>query len=124
MIDNSIYQYIFDEITKYLIDGWERLVVYIEYGNNSYSVSFYEKINGEFINCYNIPDISEHDLDLTFRNIDKRISEARKSVNDQLWTNMTMVVTSDGNMHSDIDYTDLSKGSYQYKKNWKAKYLK
>ena len=124
MVDNSIYQYMFDEISKYLLNDWERAVVYLEYGQNSYSITFYEKCNGEYINCYNLPEVSECDLELTFRNIDKRISEARKSVNDQLWTNMTMVVTSDGNMHSDIDYTDLSKGSYQHKKNWKAKYLK
>jgi hypothetical protein len=36
---------------------------------------------------------------------------------------MTMIVSSKGEMHTDFDYTDLSQGAYQYKKNWKRRYL-
>ena len=34
-----------------------------------------------------------------------------------------MLVDADGNMHTDFDYTDLSSGTYQFKKAWKKKYL-
>ena len=41
----------------------------------------------------------------------------------ELWSNMTMVIEPSGFMHTDFDYTDLTEGSYVYKKAWKAKYL-
>ena len=59
---------------------------------------------------------------MAFENIDKFVDQERKKGSES-WTNMTMIVTSDGNMHADFDYTDLSEGSYKYKKDWKAKYL-
>lgn len=34
-----------------------------------------------------------------------------------------MVVSKEGKMHVDYDYTNLSEGTYQFKKNWKKKYL-
>ena len=34
-----------------------------------------------------------------------------------------MIIGKDGDMHSYFDYTDISEGTYQYKKNWKKKYL-
>lgn len=59
---------------------------------------------------------------MSFKNIDKIVVKERGKLKDA-WTNMTMVVDSDGNMHTDYDYTDLSEGTYQFKKNWKKKYL-
>jgi len=46
MVDNSIYQYMFDEISKYLLNDWERAVVYLEYGQNSYSITFMKSAMG------------------------------------------------------------------------------
>ena len=60
---------------------------------------------------------------LAFKNIDSFVSKARAKEKEP-WSNMTMVVESDGSMHTDFDYTDLSEGNYKYKKSWKAKYLK
>ena len=37
---------------------------------------------------------------------------------------MTMIVDAEGNMKTAFDYTDLSHGNYQYKKEWKKKYLR
>ena len=36
---------------------------------------------------------------------------------------MTFIVDSKGKMKTDFDYTDLSEGSYEYKKAWKQKYM-
>lgn len=51
------------------------------------------------------------------------MAHERDKIKGELWSNMTMVIDSDGNMHTDFDYTDLSSGTYQYKKAWKKKYL-
>ena len=54
--------------------------------------------------------------------VDSIISKIR---NEQFgkWTNMTMTVDNEGNMQTDFDYTDLSEYAFQYKKEWKKKYL-
>lgn len=123
MIDEKIYQTIYDELSKYLPSEWDKLIVYLEYGNASYSFSFYIQIDGKYVKCYDIPDISEKELAKSFSNIDKVVSVERNKGNDKLWTNMTMTVTKTGQMHTYFDYTDLSEGTYQFKKNWKKKYL-
>ena len=114
---------IFDEIAQYLSSDWEKLVVYLEYDESSYLISFYEKTNGQFVNCNDIPQVSEDSLADSFSKIDAEMSKARMAENET-WTNMTMIVFSTGEMHTVFDYTDLSTGSYKYKKEWKSKYLK
>lgn len=123
MIENKIYQKIFDEISKYAPKAWEKIIIYLEYGEASYSFSFYIKTEDKFVKCFDLPDVSEKELNATFKKIDKVISKARENEKDP-WSNMTMTVDNKGNMHTDFDYTDLSNGTYQFKKNWKKKYLK
>ena len=124
MINEKIYQGIYDELSKYLASGWEKLIVYLEYGNASYSFSFYVKTKEGYVKCFDIPNISEKALDASFKKIDKLVSKERTKDKKTLWSNMTMVVTSKGDMHADLDYTDLSEGTYKFKKAWKTKYLK
>ena len=124
MINEKIYQGIYDELRKYLASGWEKLIVYIEYGNASYSFSFYVKTKEGYVKCYDLPNVSEKALDASFKRIDKLVSKERNKDKDALWSNMTMIVTSSGDMHADLDYTDLSEGTYQFKKACKKKYLK
>lgn len=121
-MNEKVYQYIFDELSKYLTAGWEKLVVYLEYGNASYSYSFYVKSKEGYVKCYDLADVIEEDLMSTFEKIDEFILKERGEEGD-LWSNMTMIVDCFGRMHADFDYTDLSKGNYQYKKEWKKKYL-
>ena len=123
-MNNSIFQNIFDECVQYLDSKWEELVVYLEYGEASYTFSFYERINGRYVKCFDIPSINEKELMNSFRKIDRMVSAERNKEKGEIWTNMTMVVTSDGHMKTNFDYTDLSEGTYQYMKQWKAKYLK
>lgn len=122
-MNEKIFQKTFDEISPFLKDGWEKLVVYLEYGEASYSFSFFVKEDSKYIKCFDIDDIDEESLMLAFQRIDSFVSKARTKEKEP-WSNMTMVVENDGSMHTDFDYTDLSKGNYKYKKAWKAKYLK
>lgn len=123
MIDEKTYQRIFDELEKFLTPDWIKLVVYLEYGKGSYSFSFYEKNKSGYVNGYDLPGVSEKEIDNAFKRIDKLILKERKKEKNELWTNMTMVVANTGKMHTDFDYTDLSEGTYQFKRNWKKKYL-
>ena len=123
MMNEKVYQAIFNEIAPFIPEGWTKLVVYLEYGEDSYSFSFYYKDGKKYTKCFNIQNISEDALFAAFKKIDKVIAPERKKTKGDLWSNMTMLVDSDGNMHTDFDYTDLSSGTYQFKKAWKKKYL-
>lgn len=122
MMNETVYQNIYEELSKYLMPGWEKLVVYLEYGNASYSFSFFVKNDKDYLKCYDLQGVSEDKLAKSFKKIDNLISKERGKRKD-VWTNMTMIVDNKGNMHTDYDYTDLSEGTYQFKKNWKKKYL-
>lgn len=122
MINNEIYQIIYDEISDLVKTSWDKLVIYLEYGANSYSFAFYVFAKGKYTKCYDINDISDKELDETFRRIDDVVAPERNLLKDK-WSNMTIIISSEGDMHTDFDYSDLSKGTYQYKKGWKAKYL-
>ncbi len=121
MINDKIYQIIFDEVSSFLPNEWTKLVVYLEHGEDSYSYSFYVKVTDSYIKCFDLVE-SEEKLFAAFARIEKHITKERKKL-DKCWSNMTMVVDEKGNMNTDFDFTDLSKGNYQYKKAWKQKYL-
>ena len=121
-MNNAVYQEIFNEFAKYLPRGWEKLIVYLEYGMDSYTFSFYALLNGNYVKCYDLPGIDEEALLVSYKKIDSIISGIRnKEVGE--WTNMTMIVDNEGKMKSEFDYTDLMEEGYQFKKNWKKKYL-
>lgn len=122
MLNDKIYQLIFDELLKYLPTDWEKLIVYLEHGEEAYSYSFYVEENGVYTKCFDIKDISEEELFASFAKIEKEVS-AERNKQSNAWSNMTMIVEATGKMKTDFDYTDLSVGSYQYNKNWKKKYL-
>lgn len=124
MISDKIYQEIYEELSIYLPLDWEKLIVYLEYGKASYSFSFYVKIGDNYVKCYDLPNVSENALDASFKKIDRLVSKERDKEKAELWTNMTMLVAKTGDMHTDFDYTDLSEGAYQFRKDWKKKYLK
>ena len=123
MINDRVYQTILDEISKYLPIDWSKLVVYLEYGESSYSVSFYVKESENYIKCYDLNGISDEDLYQSFKKINNDIAVQRDMIVGEKWSNMTMVVERSGKMNVDFDYTDLTESAYQYSKEWKKKYL-
>ena len=123
MMNEKVYQAIFNTIAPLLPEFWDKLVVYLEYGEDSYSFSFFYSDGKKYIKCFDIPGVPEEALFTSFKKIDQVVTPERNKIKGDLWSNMTMIVDSDGNMHTDFDYTDLTFGAYQYKKAWKKKYL-
>lgn len=121
MVNEKIFQTIFDELSKFLQNKWERLVIYLEHGEEAYSYLFYVKEEGKYSQCFDL-GFSEKEILKSFSKIEKIVSKERDGMNEK-WTNMTMVIDDKGNMKTDFDYTDLSEGNYRYKKEWKKKYL-
>lgn len=123
MMNDKIYQLIFDNLEQYLPNTWDRLVVYLEHGAGSYSYSFFVKVGDSYTKCYDLKGINEDDLMTSFAQIEEAVFAERAKSKTELWTNMTMIVETTGKMKTTFDYTDLSSGSYQYKKNWEKAYL-
>lgn len=121
MMNDKIYQMIFNEVSDFLPDDWSKLVVYLEHGEEAYSYSFYVKMDGNYVKSFDLA-VSEEKLFAAFARIEKYVSKERNKL-EKCWSNMTMIVDYRGNMKTDFDYTDLSNGNYQYKKAWKKKYL-
>ena len=119
----GFFQEIYDEVIPYVPDGFDKLIIYLEYGKNSYSFAFYAKINGKYVKCYDWPGFGEDVSWNVFKKIDEIASEERKETIGELWSNMTMTIGQDGSFHTDYDYTDLTDCAYAYKKEWKKKYL-
>ena len=46
MMDEKIFQIIFDEVAAFLPNQWSEVVIYLEHGEDSYSYAFYVKVNG------------------------------------------------------------------------------
>ena len=121
MMNDKIYQFIFDEISNFLPANWTKLVMRLEYGEEAYSYSFYVKIDGKYVNCYDL-DVSENNICAAFSRIDDEVFKERSKLDkDKRWTNMTMIVDNDGNMKTEFDYAEFS--DYQYEKAWEKKYL-
>ncbi len=123
MLDEKIYQEIFDEIQEFIPSDWERIVFYLEYGEGSYTCEFYVKKDDIYIKCYDIPDLSEDNLLDSFGRIDEIVSQERKKALGELWTSMTMTIEMDGNMRVDFDYSDLTEKAYRHTLEWKKYYL-
>lgn len=122
MMNEAVYQQIYDELSQYLLADVSRLVIYLEYGEGSYSFSFYEKSGENYIKCYDLPGVTDEALLESFSKIDRVVTAARKDEKD-LWTSMTMVVDATGNLHIDFDYSDPTEDGYSFKVAWKKKYL-
>ena len=123
MINDKIYQSIFDEVYKYLPSAWDKVVIYLEYGESSYSISFYVKKNGKYTKCYDLDGISDEEFYQSFKKINQNVMLKRNGITGDIWSNMTMVVEHSGKMHVDYDYTDLTEKAYQYSKRWAKIYL-
>lgn len=123
MINDRVYQVIFDEVSKYLPSNWDKVVIYLEYGESSYSISFFVKQSGNYTKCYDISGVSDEELYQSFNRINNDIIMQRDKNVGEKWSNMTMVVERSGKLHVDYDYTDLTEKAYQYSKEWKKKYL-
>lgn len=119
------FQKVFDKIEGFLPVDWNKLIFYVEYGENSYSMEFYvRKEEGEYIKCFALPGIKRVDLLRVFQEINLLIKQKRDTVvSEKQWSNMTMTVDRTGAFKADYDYTDLLEEAYEHKKLWKEKYL-
>lgn len=116
------------EILQTLLpENWKIVHLYSEISQNSYDTSFYCKIKGScnYIHCYSFEElgISEKAVDDAVEKLSEVLKTFWTNSKDK-WTNCTFSLYSEGDFNFDIDYTDLTNCTFEYRENWKAKYLK
>lgn len=125
-MDNKIFQKIFDILQPVLPNGWKKMVLFVGYTAGSYTMKYYTCDNqGRFTDCFSQSVINRTQLIKLFMSIDKAVSPERKKLNEKnKWSVLTMIVTDDGKMKTDFDYTDISDNAIAYEQSWKEKYIK
>ncbi|MDE5557465.1 MAG: antitoxin YezG family protein [Ruminococcus sp.] len=119
------YQNIFSILEKILPANWNRIILYVRYAEISYSVACYVDMgNGRYIDCFNIPEISDDELNNAYSEIDSEIYYKRRELpKEKKWYVMTMKVNSNGAFSVEYDYNDVSDYFIEHFMEWKKKYL-
>jgi len=124
IMDNKIFQEVFDILQSVLPTKWERVCFFAGYTEGSYTMKYYTYYNGMYVDCFSQEEISRTQLIKLFMSIDKLLSPERKKLDEEhRWTVMTMIVGADGSMKSEFDYKDISEIAIQYEREWESKYL-
>lgn len=122
-MDENLFQNIFDRLSDLLPKDWKTVVFYAGYTQGSYSMKFYvDSGNGQYQDCYNIPEITDLQLIQVFMAIDDEIVSVRNKLEEK-WTVLTLIVDSEGDFKTYFDYTDISETAIEYQIEWEKQYL-
>ncbi|MBR7161008.1 MAG: DUF600 family protein [Clostridia bacterium] len=126
MINETIFQNIFDLLEDHLPDEWQKVALYAAYTAGSFSINFHVMdSSGVYVDCYQCKSISKPKLLKLFMDIHQILEPSRKTADGkQPWTVFTMTVDCEGNVKIHFDYEDIGNASIAYEKKWKEKYLK
>lgn len=122
--EEEIVRSIYESLSA-LPASWDEAVFYAEYGEASFQMEFYlRKEQENYVKCFDIPEVSEEQLDMMFWNLNKVIKPLREELpTEQKWSNCTVQLHNDGRFKIDFDYMDLSDCAYEYHQAWKQRYL-
>lgn len=119
------YEKLLDALLKVVPVRWDKVVLYSEYTPASYSIKFFVKIDGRYIDCFDLNGLNEDKLIEEFVKIDAIIRPSRKCLSGKdKWNIMTVTFSSDGEFYADFDYTQEFENDVDYFQKWKQKYLK
>ncbi len=124
---------LFDVLTKIFkgsfLSKWRKVVLYAELSENGYDISFYcfkDELSVP-VQCYDMERFGVKET--TINDTIDKVYEALKpfwngSVKSDkgAWTNCTFILTKN-ECSMDVDYTDLVDCAYEYREQWKKRYL-
>ena len=125
-MSNEIYQNIFNILQPVLPEGWKKLILFAGYTAGSYTMKYYiVDENDNYIDCFQQSGVSKAQLIKLFMNIDHIIRIKRTQLDSKnRWSVMTMIVSADGRMKTEFDYTDISENVIAYEQEWKKRYIR
>ena len=121
----TIYSKVGSTLFNVLPDRWEKAILYAQMTESSYELFYYAKVNGEFVNNF---DLGKEGLGIDRQEVRKCFREIYEILlpdyRENQWYAMTFILSKTGEFTVDYEYTDYSENSFEYKKLWKEKYLK
>lgn len=129
---NEIYGKIAEVLNDTIPEDWNKIYMYGEILDDVQKSHFYyyPADGSEPVYSHDIPeifDIDEDDYDEQLDELLDTLTELRlefKNNGQELWTNLTFILESDGKFNIEYDYTDLSETSPREQFIiWKYKYL-
>lgn len=121
----TIYSKVGLTLFNVLPNGWEKAILYAQITENSYELFYYAKVNGEYINNF---DLEKEGLGVDRQEVRKRFREIYEillpNYRENQWYAMTFILSKTGEFTVDYEYTDYSEDTFSYKKIWKEKYIK
>lgn len=125
-MNKEVFQKVFDIIQPVLPEDWKKMALFVGYTAGSYTMKYYTCDEmGVYTDCFNQKNINKAQLIKLFISIDKVVGAERKKLDEKnKWSVMTMLVSKDGNMKTDFDYSDISENTIAYEQKWKENYIK
>lgn len=124
MIENNPYQKIYELIEPTLPEGWNRVLLYMEYSDDSFMMKYFVNfLDKGFVDCYDLPDVADDQLTDLFMEIDDILSPARDELKEK-WTIATLDISSEGHFNCDFEYIDHEFDVIENFNKWKEKNLK
>ena len=123
-MSNDVLQKIFDTIEPVLPEDWKKMILFIGYTAGSYTMKYYTSDNtGKYTDCFSLEGVNRSQLTKVFMGINKILKTERDKLDEKnKWSVMTMIVSSDGKMRAEFDYSDISENAIAYERKWKEKY--
>lgn len=124
MMDESIYQDIYDIIANTLPDEWKKVVLYMNYSEGSYSIKYYVKNKfNQYKDCYSLEGVSKTGLIKIFIEINKIIAPERNVLSEKdKWSVMTLTIEKTGSFNVEYEY-GLMESMFESEAAWERKYL-
>ena len=121
----TIYSKVGLTLFNVLPNGWEKAILYAQITESSYELFYYAKVNGEFVNNF---DLEKEGLGVDRQEVRKYFREIYEILlpdyRKKQWYAMTFILSKTGSFSVDYEYTDYSEDTFSYKKIWKEKYIK
>ncbi len=121
------FQRIAEILESVLPDKWTKVVFRAEYRPGGYTMKYYvkETVNGVYIDCFKLPDISSNEITLAYLKLDEELYKTRKDVPvEDRWSVFTMTIDAAGKFKSDYSYEKIDDDYNSYIEKWTQKYLK
>ena len=123
-MNKDMYKNVAENLLKVLPKNWEKVYLYSQITESSYEFFFYVKINGVFVQCFELEKdygISKKHLRDVFKSLNIII---RPDYEEKKWFVMSYFLTNTGKFDVDYEYEDYSEKTFEYKQHWIKKYIK
>lgn len=123
MADN-VFNEIANELVTVLPKGWEIVHLYSYIAKGTYEFFYYVKIDGKYIQCFDLSEKYGIQEDSILSVFDKLYSLLKEEQSKSKWNVCTFSLTSEGKFNMDYDYEPFPEDEFAYKNAWEKKYLK